>query len=129
MEAKLTVIHGDVLKTELPYFDVCVANVPYNVRPLLLVVIGLWMLLALVTGTAGVVGASDCCCYSSCCRCCPCWYYLSVTVRLYRATMYASSTQISSGIVFKLLAHRPMFRCAVLMFQEEFAMRLSAKYE
>jgi hypothetical protein len=31
-EAKLTVIHGDVLKAELPYFDVCVANVPYNVR-------------------------------------------------------------------------------------------------
>ena len=30
-EARLTVIHGDVLKTELPYFDVCVANVPYNV--------------------------------------------------------------------------------------------------
>jgi len=23
---------------------------------------------------------------------------------------------ISSGIVFKLLAHRPLFRCAVLMF-------------
>lgn len=63
-ESKLTVIHGDVLKSELPYFDVCVANVPYN---------------------------------------------------------------ISSGIVFKLLAHRPLFRCAVIMFQEEFAMRLSAK--
>ena len=31
-ESKLTVIHGDVLKSELPYFDVCVANVPYNVR-------------------------------------------------------------------------------------------------
>lgn len=29
--------------------------------------------------------------------------------------------------MFKLLAHRPMFRCAVIMFQEEFAKRLSAK--
>ncbi|KAK8792740.1 hypothetical protein WA158_004904 [Blastocystis sp. Blastoise] len=62
--ANLKIIHGDILKVELPYFDVCVANVPY---------------------------------------------------------------QVSSGIVFKLLGHRPFFRCAVLMFQEEFAQRLSAK--
>ena len=60
----LTIIFGDVLATELPYFDVCVANVPYN---------------------------------------------------------------ISSAIVFKLLVHRPLFRCAVIMFQEEFALRLSAR--
>jgi len=59
----LQIILGDILKVDLPYFDVCVANVPY---------------------------------------------------------------QISSGIVFKLLAHRPAFRCAVLMFQREFAMRLVA---
>jgi 18S rRNA (adenine1779-N6/adenine1780-N6)-dimethyltransferase len=60
---KLQIIHGDFLKVELPYFDVCVANVPY---------------------------------------------------------------QISSPLTFKLLAHRPLFRCAVLMFQREFAMRLVA---
>ena len=35
--------------------------------------------------------------------------------------------QISSPLVFKLLSHRPMFRCAVMMFQEEFALRLTAK--
>ena len=35
--------------------------------------------------------------------------------------------QISSSIVFKLLAHRPALRCAVIMFQEEFALRLVAK--
>lgn len=61
---KLQVIQGDILKTELPYFDVCVANIPY---------------------------------------------------------------QISSPITFKLLSHRPIFRCAVIMFQREFAMRLVAK--
>lgn len=60
----LQIIFGDILKTDLPYFDVCVANVPYN---------------------------------------------------------------ISSAIVFKLLIHRPLFRSAVIMFQEEFALRLSAK--
>ena len=60
----MQIIHGDFLKVELPYFDVCVANVPY---------------------------------------------------------------QISSPLTFKLLAHRPLFRCAVLMFQREFAMRLVAK--
>jgi 18S rRNA (adenine1779-N6/adenine1780-N6)-dimethyltransferase len=61
---KLQIVFGDVLKHDLPYFDVCVANLPY---------------------------------------------------------------QISSPIVFKLLAHRPTFRCAVLMFQREFALRLLAK--
>ena len=35
--------------------------------------------------------------------------------------------QISSPIVFKLLLHRPFFRCAILMFQREFAHRLVAK--
>eukprot|EP01017_Pseudomicrothorax_dubius_P036718 TRINITY_DN5284_c0_g1_i2.p1 TRINITY_DN5284_c0_g1~~TRINITY_DN5284_c0_g1_i2.p1 ORF type:complete len:338 (-),score=103.46 TRINITY_DN5284_c0_g1_i2:122-1135(-) len=61
---RLLLIHGDFLKVELPYFDVCVANVPY---------------------------------------------------------------QISSPLVFKLLAHRPIFRAATLMFQREFALRLVAK--
>jgi len=61
---KLEIIHKDVLTTELPFFDICVANIPY---------------------------------------------------------------QISSPLVFKLLAHRPIFRCTVLMFQKEFAMRLVAK--
>ncbi|XP_059146867.1 probable dimethyladenosine transferase [Physella acuta] len=62
--SKLQVMVGDVLKTDLPFFDVCVANLPY---------------------------------------------------------------QISSPFVFKLLLHRPFFRCAVLMFQREFAQRLVAQ--
>ena len=60
----LKIIQGDAIKSELPYFDVCCANIPY---------------------------------------------------------------QISSPLVFKLLAHRPIFRCAVIMFQEEFALRLTAR--
>jgi len=63
-QQKLQIMVGDVIKTELPFFDVCVANVPY---------------------------------------------------------------QISSPLVFKLLLHRPFFRCAVLMFQREFAQRLVAQ--
>ena len=64
LERKLQVIQGDAIKTAWPFFDVMVANVPY---------------------------------------------------------------QISSGLVFKLLSHRPFFRCAVMMFQEEFALRLTAR--
>lgn len=60
---QLQVIHSDVLKMELPYFDICVANIPY---------------------------------------------------------------QISSPLTFKLLAHRPFFRAAVIMYQREFAQRLAA---
>ncbi|KAL6425703.1 hypothetical protein ACFW04_009656 [Cataglyphis niger] len=63
-QSKLQIIIGDVLKSELPFFDLCVANIPY---------------------------------------------------------------QISSPLIFKLLSHRPIFRCAVLMFQREFAERLVAK--
>lgn len=35
--------------------------------------------------------------------------------------------QISSPVTFKLLTHTPAFRCAILMVQREFAMRLVAK--
>lgn len=31
MQSKLQILVGDVLKTELPFFDVCVANLPYQV--------------------------------------------------------------------------------------------------
>jgi len=64
LSSRLKVIQGDVLKCDLPYFDICVANIPY---------------------------------------------------------------QISSPLTFKLLSHRPIFRCAVIMFQREFAMRLVAQ--
>jgi len=60
----LEVQENDVLRTKWPAFDVCVANMPY---------------------------------------------------------------QISSPFIFRLLAHRPSFRSAVLMFQKEFAERLIAK--
>lgn len=63
-QPKLKLIQGDVLKTNFPYFDLCIANIPY---------------------------------------------------------------QISSPIVFKLLSHRPVFKCAVLLVQREFALRLVAK--
>ncbi|XP_003739917.1 probable dimethyladenosine transferase [Galendromus occidentalis] len=64
LQQKLQIIVGDVIRNDLPFFDLCVANMPY---------------------------------------------------------------QISSPFVFKLLLHRPFFRCAILMFQKEFAQRLVAK--
>jgi 18S rRNA (adenine1779-N6/adenine1780-N6)-dimethyltransferase len=63
-ERNLEVIHGDVLRVDIPYFDICVANLPY---------------------------------------------------------------QISSPFLFKLLSHKPPFRSAVIMFQLEFAQRLTAR--
>uniref|UniRef100_A0A8B9RGH1 rRNA adenine N(6)-methyltransferase n=1 Tax=Astyanax mexicanus TaxID=7994 RepID=A0A8B9RGH1_ASTMX len=32
LQSKLQILIGDVLKTELPFFDVCVANLPYQVQ-------------------------------------------------------------------------------------------------
>ncbi|KAI9725387.1 MAG: Dimethyladenosine transferase [Chrysothrix sp. TS-e1954] len=63
-QKRLDVMLGDVIKTDLPHFDVCISNTPY---------------------------------------------------------------QISSPLVFKLLALSPAPRCCILMFQREFAMRLLAK--
>ena len=62
-QKKLEIILGDFIKADLPYFDVCISNTPY---------------------------------------------------------------QISSPLVFKLLSHRPIIRTSVLMFQREFALRLTA---
>lgn len=33
-QKRLDVILGDVMKTELPYFDVCISNTPYQVYTL-----------------------------------------------------------------------------------------------
>lgn len=63
-QKRLQIVIGDFVKQDLPYFDVCISNTPY---------------------------------------------------------------QISSTIVFRLLSHRPLFRVAILMFQQEFAMRLVAQ--
>ncbi|KAF2727250.1 dimethyladenosine transferas-like protein [Polyplosphaeria fusca] len=63
-QRRLKILLGDVIKTELPYFDVCISNTPY---------------------------------------------------------------QISSPLVFKLLALPNPPRTCILMFQREFAMRLFAK--
>lgn len=35
VQKRLEVILGDVIKTDLPYFDVCVSNTPYQVRLIL----------------------------------------------------------------------------------------------
>lgn len=99
MHSKLDIRIGDVLKAQLPTFDVCVANLPYQV-----------------------------------CICS--WYFTSVFILFFYTLFLCLSQvliikffffQISSPFVFKLLLHRPIFRCAILMFQQEFAQRLVAR--
>uniref|UniRef100_A0A3P9CL57 rRNA adenine N(6)-methyltransferase n=1 Tax=Maylandia zebra TaxID=106582 RepID=A0A3P9CL57_9CICH len=70
LQTKLQILIGDVLKTDLPFFDVCVANLPYQVRT-----------------------------FSLC----------------------------ADFITFLPVIYLFSSRCAVLMFQREFAMRLVAK--
>lgn len=80
-QKKLEVLLGDVIKTELPAFDVCISNTPYQV------------------------------CASG---------YIVMRIQ-------AHNFQISSPLVFKLLSLPNPPRTSVLMFQREFALRLTAR--
>lgn len=82
MQKRLDVMLGDVIKTELPPFDVCISNTPYQVRRL-------------------------------------------PPFRL--RTPPANNSQISSPLVFKLLSLPNPPRTSILMFQREFALRLTAR--
>lgn len=50
--------------------------------------------------------------------------FMQVPLPFFDVCISNTPYQISSPLTFKLLNHRPQFRCAVLMFQREFAMRL-----
>lgn len=52
---------------------------------------------------------------------------LTATLPYFDICVSNTPYQISSPLTFKLLAHRPAFRTAVLMFQREFALRLVAR--
>ena len=95
------------MKTELPYFDVCVANIPYQAR--LPPVFELHFSSAL-HAQPPVLGPSE-------------W----PSSQREDLTVHCPLLQISSPLTFKLLAHQPSFRAAIIMFQHEFAMRLVAK--
>lgn len=85
---------GDFVKADLPYFDVCISNTPYQVRQ-----------------PSSILSPS---CIAKNDQPIPLCYPL------------VAYCQISSPLVFKLLSHRPLIRTAVLMFQREFALRLTA---
>ncbi|KAJ3176467.1 dimethyladenosine transferase [Irineochytrium annulatum] len=53
--------------------------------------------------------------------------FLKVTLPYFDVCISNTPYQISSSLTFKLLQHRPLWRCAILMFQREFALRLVAK--
>jgi 18S rRNA (adenine1779-N6/adenine1780-N6)-dimethyltransferase len=49
VERKLQIIVGDVLHVDLPYFDVCVANLPYKVVFLCAITSNIWSCLDFIT--------------------------------------------------------------------------------
>ncbi|KAH3762760.1 dimethyladenosine transferase [Pelomyxa schiedti] len=53
--------------------------------------------------------------------------FLKVQLPYFDVCVSNTPYSISSPLVFKLLAHRPLFRHAVLMFQQEFALRMVAQ--
>ncbi|KAI9332901.1 putative rRNA (adenine-N6,N6-)-dimethyltransferase [Zopfochytrium polystomum] len=53
--------------------------------------------------------------------------FLKVTLPYFDVVISNTPYQISAALTFKLLQHRPLWRCAILMFQREFALRLVAK--
>lgn len=122
LQTKLQILVGDVLKTDLPFFDVCVANLPYQVktRPSTHHAGGL---ISFQTSFLSLFFAKLCrfhhrlsssfCCIdlSSGMR-----YRPFLIICAFCAHVYHSPPACVSCL----------FRCAVLMFQREFAMRLVA---
>ncbi|KAJ1539724.1 hypothetical protein HK405_012513 [Cladochytrium tenue] len=53
--------------------------------------------------------------------------FLKVNLPYFDVVISNTPYQISAALTFKLLQHRPLWRCAILMFQREFALRLVAK--
>ena len=82
-QRRLEVMLGDVIKTELPHFDVCISNTPYQV--------------------------------------------CTISKLPNARSQLMTNVQISSPLVFKLLALPNPPRTSILMFQREFAMRLTAR--
>lgn len=114
MQNKLQILVGDVLKTDLPFFDVCVANLPYQVRH---PVIAFDFILCNIFITAFLNCADfiTVCLQTSA---------ASAFLQVRRSNRYSVFTQILPTYIENLLCI--LFRCAVLMFQREFAMRLVA---
>ncbi|CAJ0922660.1 unnamed protein product [Ranitomeya imitator] len=110
VSSKLQVLVGDVLKADLPFFDLCVANLPYQLAPRCLIA-GCWLTISMTSAVMSRQQSSP----EEEELLCGCGAAIS------------PAGAISSPFVFKLLLHRPFFRCAVLMFQREFAMRLVAQ--
>jgi hypothetical protein len=114
-KSKLTIMYGDVLKTELPYFDVVVANIPYQVifSSIYSHIYRFHTLISVHIQPQSV------------------WFECEYHITLFWLTYYMFilifDDQISSPLTFKLLSHRPLFRSAILMFQREFALRLVAQ--
>lgn len=120
MQTKLQILVGDVLKTDLPFFDVCVANLPYQVKThpphrTRLVQCSLLYLTCLSLRRFHHRLSSSCCCID-----------LSSGKKQPRdhGEFFCSSYVHVDHLAPHLRLH--LFRCAVLMFQREFAMRLVA---
>lgn len=123
LQTKLQVLVGDVLKTDLPFFDICVANLPYQVG------------LPCCTQHTPISRHSTChssvqqtlfhrfphhlsssfCCIDP-----------SSGERDRSLCVIACYYHVYSPLAFVTHCYSLYFRCAVLMFQREFAMRLVA---
>jgi hypothetical protein len=137
-QKKLELMVGDFVKAELPYFDVCISNTPYQVG---LSPAGFkpcpddrfpftprWTcyprlsLPAPITPLAPPPSPRP-----ALTLVCSCPFPLTVLISPpFSPPPPLCLPQISSPLVFKLLSHRPLIRTSVLMFQREFALRLVA---
>ena len=89
LQSKLQIIMGDAIKIDLPFFDVCVANLPYQVR---------------LQALRHIPNTFLFCCFS------PNNLQCKDKRRCLIFTLISHFCKISSPIVFKLLLHRPFFR-------------------
>lgn len=108
---RLDLVVGDFIKQELPRFDVCISNTPYQVRACR----RSSKSDATIDSLPGTQTEDNLLTW------CP------HTIGHTPSPSPSLFPQISSPLVFKLLSHRPLPRVCILMFQREFALRLVAR--
>lgn len=149
-QQQLQIIHGDFMKVDLPYFDLCVANIPYNISsPLTFKLLAhRWVYLQgsdpnrtlkafpaadlikkspIITVGCALCRIASWGVLASYCNCRQSWWCAACSQHDLFPVWQLCNTACICICCLYCCFPRPTFRAAIIMYQHEFAMRLVAK--